>query len=811
MNDRILIDRDPLLDLQTYGFETSPWPALWLGPATHEADTSRVLAFRRRFTLKQRQKLRVHVTADQRYEFYVDGQRLGRGPASGDLLNWAYDSYVLDLPAGRHTLVARVWWIAPAAPAPVSQLTVRPGFLLFAEGAANALLSTGVASWQVKTLDGYSFVDKPRHRTFFADGAVLHIDAARLSRGFAQGSGPDWRAPRVLGKAALAAATLESVPHWLLRPAQLPAMFERVRHVGTARHVELPPSGPTYTLRVQAAHNLPAEQRQWNELLAGRRALRIPARTRRRVIIDLQNYYCAYPLIQVRGGRGAVLRVQFAESLYCWPDPAFDPRDSRNSKGNRDQIEGKVFFGSGGELRADGRPTLFESHQWMAGRYLEIEVRTADAPLTIASLQIEETHYPYRFVQRFASDDAGLAGMIPIALRTLEMCSHQTSMDCPYYERLNYVGDTRLQALVAYAASRDDRLARLGIQLFDWSRQNAGLTCSRHPSRTMQTIPTFSLWWIGMIHDYARWRRDPSFVAERMRGARTVLEFWRSRRADNGLLLAPPGWNFVDWVPSWPKGIAPGGEGGYSGVINLQAVMIFDLAAELEAYLGEPALARRHREFAGALFAAVRRHYEVAGKGLFADDLEHQRFSEHAQCLAVLTGRLTPARNRRLICTMLGTPELSSTTIYFSHYLFEALRQVGRTDVLLQRLDLWRGLKAQGFKTTCESPEPSRSDCHAWGAHPIFHLHASLAGIRPDGWGFARVRVAPQPGPLTELSGCMPHPDGIITYDLHRTGARYTGLITLPGDLRGTFVDGGDSRELRPGINRIGRTRVGAS
>ena len=42
--------------------------------------------------------------------------------------------------------------------------------------------------------------------------------------------------------------------------------------------------------------------------------------------------------------------------------------------------------------------------------------------------------------------------MIPVALRTLEMCSHDTSMDCPYYERLNYVGDTRLQSLVAYAA-----------------------------------------------------------------------------------------------------------------------------------------------------------------------------------------------------------------------------------------------------------------------------------------------------------------------------------------------------------------------
>jgi hypothetical protein len=82
-------------------------------------------------------------------------------------------------------------------------------------------------------------------------------------------------------------------------------------------------------------------------------------------------------------------------------------------------------------------------------------------------------------------------------------------MDCPYYERMMYVGDSRLEALVTYVSARDARLPLKALTVFDQSRRSPGLTASRYPTRHRQTIPPFSLWWVAMVHDHARWRNDP--------------------------------------------------------------------------------------------------------------------------------------------------------------------------------------------------------------------------------------------------------------------------------------------------------------
>jgi hypothetical protein len=102
--------------------------------------------------------------------------------------------------------------------------------------------------------------------------------------------------------------------------------------------------------------------------------------------------------------------------------------------------------------------------------------------------------------------------------------------------------------------------------------------------------------------------------------------------------------------------------------------------------------------------------------------------------------------------------------------------------------------------TTPERPEPTRSDSHAWSAHPNYGLLATVLGIRPAAPGFRRVRVAPHLGPLRHAEGRVPHPDGHIDVELVRHGTDgLTATVTLPAGLSGVFEWHGERMPLQGG------------
>jgi alpha-L-rhamnosidase len=788
---RVLIKEDPNVDRSAYKFTGSPWPAQWVGHADQMGQKPVVIAYRCRFSASQDEQIRIHVSADERYELFLDGVRIGRGPERGDVDNWFYETHDLTLTAGDHTLVARTWWLGEHGPSPLAQQTVRPAFWLMAEGSLAPMLDTGVGKWQCMEMPGYGFIP-PSLKTFIVVGARTKIDGHKFPWGFERGEGSSWIDVTPIARAFVKSLSTEDDLQWLLRPALLPEMMSDPVHTGKTRHVSTQPPEAA----VKSSDHLGDEAVPWDKLLTDSTPLMIPANTNRRVIIDLENYYCVYPQLLTTGGDGAQISTRWAESLY-------DSIEKR-TKGNRDEIEGKFFQGIGDHFDLDGGENrLYEPLWWDCGRYLEVMVQTATQPLTIQSLHWLETRFPIEFTSTFDTSDTRLGDVITPSLRALQMCMHETYFDCPYYEQLMYVGDTRCEVLTTYVNSADDRLPRKAVEMFDLSRQDSGLTWARYPCRSRQTIPPFSLWWVQMVHDYAMWRDDPAFVKARMPGVRAVLDAWCAGINRDGVAMSPDGWNYVDWVPKWDKGIPPGAHHGPSSILNWQLIWTLMLSAELEALVNEPELAARDLRLATSLASSTDRDFWDQKRGLFADDLTHEHFSEHAQCLAILSGKLDPMKKDRLSKSLFADTDLARTTIYFTHYLFETCRVTERMDVLFDRLKLWTDLKTLGFKTTFESPEPSRSDCHAWGAHPVFHFYATILGIRPAAPGFSHVEIRPQLGALTRASGNMVHPKGIIHIELQHERESLHGAVTLPAGVEGTFIDGKRRIALKSGANNI--------
>ncbi|HEX2948985.1 MAG TPA: alpha-L-rhamnosidase C-terminal domain-containing protein [Armatimonadota bacterium] len=769
--------------------ERGVWPAYWIDAPERSTDCPTVMLFRRKFVIDKATTVRIHVSADNRYRLMLDGMPVGRGPERGDPRHWRYESYDLDLAPGEHTFIAMTWWLGKLAP--FAQMSVRPGFLLAAEGDLQQTLSTGIAEWECSSVDGMSF-EPPANISSYIAGAKLVVDGTVFPWGWETGNVGIWQPAMRITKAVTTAIEYDIQPYWVLTASTLPAMLEVPRASGVVRFLtDLLVSHP---VNMQA--HLADEALQWQQWIAGNEAIDIPAHTTRTAVIDLENYCCVFPVLRVSGGQGTVVRLDWSESLLV--------ETNGWNKGNRDEIDGKYFVGAGEEFHPDGGMNReFTSLWWEAGRYLKVSIITGDEPVSLESLTLLETRYPLEMSGTFRCADYRVENIIPLAVRTLQMCAHENYMDCPYYEQLMYVGDTRLEVLTTYTMMPDDRLPRKAIQTFNDSRGDSGLTQSRFPSLVTQFIPPFSLWWVGMVHDYWLWRNDPAFVRAQMPGVRSVMEYFRTLLRDDGLINPPHGWNFVDWVHGWHDGVPQDGQDAPSAIINLQCALSLIAKADLEDYFGEPQLAARDRETAVRMSEAVFQQFWSDEHGLLADDLGFTHFSEHAQCLALLTGLVPHDYREKLVSGLLTDPNLARTTIYFTHYLFETLYQLGQADSIRKRLDLWCNLPDRGFFTLLESPEPNRSDCHAWGAHPLYHFYASFLGIRPAGAGFQQVRIAPQLGSLSWIEGTMPHPAGNISVALHRENGMLHAEISLPEEVTGTFVWGECESALAAGKTEL--------
>ena len=307
-----------------------------------------------------------------------------------------------------------------------------------------------------------------------------------------------------------------------------------------------------------------------------------------------------------------------------------------------------------------------------------------------------------------------------------------------------------------------------------------------------------------MVRNHAWWRGEPEVIRTLLPGVRAVIDAHLFHVAPKGLLKSLRGWNFLDWMVEWKDGIPPGGDpGGVSGPFNWLFVYALQAAIELETFVGEPEMAERYTRLARDHAFATERAFWNKERGLFADDMEHRSFSEHTQCLAILGGWATPARASLAGSGLLKSPGLIRCTYYFSHYLFEALRKISATDSIFDRFQQWYDLPAQGFVTTPECSEPSRSDCHAWGSHPLFHIFATILGIRPSAMGFAQVEIRPKLGPLEFISGRMVHPSGWIEANLKRARARIEGTIELPEGVTGHFFGTKGTQVLSPGSQHV--------
>ncbi len=784
------------------------WQASWVTHPTAPLREPVVLHFRRTLMLPAvPTSYIVRVSADNRFILSVNGHRVGDGPARGDLTHWRYERFDLAslLKPGENLITATVWNFGVYAP--IAQMTDRTAFLLESEATGDASISTP-KDWLVEVEPGQRPIPRVKNGfwEYMASGPGEEIDAARYDWNWQSpaGAGSGW-VPAAspiresiyedIGKAHSADTTGDNP--WGLVPDELPHTEYAPTAAGKAVRAKV--DQPTHVPGEPGsiALEIDSDKLQINDFPG--RSVAIPALTNAHILLDRKTLTTAYPQLTVSGGKGSHITLTYAEALY----------DKDMHKGDRDEVAGRTAIGITDSFLPDGGPhRTFEPLWWRTWRYLDLDIQTGDDPLTIESLTAQFTAYPFQERAYLTTPDPDLAKIWEISWRTARLDAHETYMDTPYYEQLQYVGDTRIQALISYTVGGDDRLGRQALQAFDWSRIPEGITRSRYPSSLPQTIPTFSLLYVDMLHDYWMYRPDADFTRSLIPGTRTVLTWFAGHEQPDGLLHQLPWWSFIDWVSEHQE-IPTYDAQGESCVTTLEYLGALNDAADLEKALGDPLLASRYQSRATHVRSGLYQKCWSASRGLLAETPDRKSFSQQANILAVLYDVIPKDKQQEVLSKIIAidpgtTPDgVLSASYYFRFYLARALDHAGMADQYLDSIGPWRKMLALHFSTWPEIPGNTRSDSHAWSAHPIYDFLTLVAGIEPASPGFSTVRIAPHLGALPSLTATYPHPQGEIKVEYQRKGAGLSATITLPGSLTGSFAFNGRNWPLKPGLNLI--------
>lgn len=702
---------------------------------------------------------KIQISADSRYKLYINDRLVCVGPSKGDRMVWYFDEVDAApyLAAGENVIAVEVLRYPPVHKKGSHSVfrTDIPGLFvkeLHAETEEAFGFSTD-ASWKCKLEEHYEIV--PESFLF----SPLFIFESRC--GIPENAG--WKSIEYIADAWENAVEYnilqmdKAVSPYNLLPRTIPHMkLEKRKFAGLFGNFQSS-----------------SEKKIWNNMLAGKSRVCIPANSHETVEISAGELTTGYLSLRMQGGSGSTVKLLTSESYVSKDSPTkgFNPTPI---KGDRCDYENGYLHGFTDSYRVGGFAETEERYEpfWFCTfRFLQVDVTTGEDPLYITGLDYLETGYPLEASAWVETSDETLKPVWDISLRTLKRCMHETYEDCPYYEQLQYAMDSRSQILYTYMVSADDRLARKCMDDFRRSQRYDGMINCSYPCYGPNVIPGFSIYYIMMLYDHMMFFGDKAFLRQHMGAVDGILEFFNRNLEERGLVGKVGGlnvfdryWSFIDWTSQWDDttGMPKAGLSGPITMESLLYIMGLDSAAAVMDYLDRNGMAEEYRTRANTVREAVNR-YCVDENGMYTDGPGVPEYSQHCQVFAILTDTVDIVKGKAFLEKTLDAPEeYAQCSVAMAYYLFRAMEKAGlyaRTD---RQWNLWRDMIKKNLTTCVEDNVNERSDCHAWGALALYELPAVVLGVKPAAPGFKKVSVNPNPGYMTWAKGDVATKFGMV-------------------------------------------------
>lgn len=406
-------------------------------------------------------------------------------------------------------------------------------------------------------------------------------------------------------------------------------------------------------------------------------------------------------------------------------------------------------------------------------RYMVFTVRKASAPVKVHEVYVNQSTYPVTNAGAFQCSDPLLNDIWDISRHTTRLCMEDTFVDCPSYEQVFWVGDSRNEALVNYYVFGSLDIVKRCLNLVPGSKDMSPLYIDQVPSGWSSVIPNWTFFWAIACLEYVEHTNDTGFAAEIWPAVKFTLEHYLQKRNADGL-LDMKGWNLLDWAPiDQPN----------EGIVTHQNLLLV-LALKKAAMLARVGGGRQedvemlHRGET-ELTAAINNHLWDEGKQAYldcvhSDGKRSEIFSMQTQVVAYLSG-VASGKRREVISAYLLNPPTSFVQIgspFMSFFYYEALAEAGQYQHMVDDIRLNYGQMIRFDATTCWEMYPNfkenranpdqltRSHCHAWSAAPGYFFGQSILGVKRVDPGWTQVLIEPQPCDLTWARGSVPLPQG---------------------------------------------------
>ena len=780
-----------------------------------EEEKNRYVYFRKTFVFtKKVKKCLVHVSADGRYQLFVNGNFVGRGPARCSPEQQIVDPYDLAsfLKPGKNVIAALVhsygrntsWYELP--PWEAGRAFGCGGFFL------QGVVQTTAETILLDTDDSWCFCESEAWQRDVPSGSLGFIEIYDTQKEPTAWRDLDFDATgwqtaeilRVRGRNTNA----DVVPFPMLVERDIPHLFEEIR--------------------------LPAKVLTYGDVKNDRQTTDIVSRLENEKIDELKLCKIRNPsaLCEEKGTTQIITTDDLSAGIVIDFGEIVSGRIHFDLEAEE---KGAVIdFTFGDRLQKDGRVKMFEGipgfdpkyahryvsrkgrqnweqFEWFGFRYLQMTVRNCSKPLTLHTVAVNFTAYPVQQRGRFACSDELLNKLWLTGAKTVSLAMHDAYDDCPTREQRQWVGDGYVQMLVNFAAFGDTKLAAHFLRQIAGSQQPNGLVMMMAPGDFAQAkftnIPDFCLYWIMEICRYINYSGDSDILTELYPAVVKAIAWFEQYLNDEFLLTDVPHWVFIDWAEL--------DKSGQVAALNAQFVEALHAAADFSHTLDLHQQAENYDLLAQRITEAINNYFWDDTRDVYVDARKNgvpsRRVSQQTNA-AVMAFNIAPETRwqhifrsildeNRLVLTRAW--DLETETIpfdeeknvvmaqpFYCHHLHKAMNKAGLHEALLRNIRKWSCMLEDNHSTFWETWKLHEisSKCHGWSATPTFDLSTYVLGVRPIQPGFTKFSVSPTPAGLDLARGVFPTPKGDILIEWENSKRKFDLYLKIPGGTEAEIV-----------------------